>query len=140
VALAVSDLDDAIVHLHDIWGLDVAHRETVDDQAVEEALLPLGESAIQLIAPLGTDSSVARFIERRGEGLHHVAYEVEDLAAALDRLKDKGVPLIDQRPRRGGGGHLVAFVHPSGNHGLLVELVQRIDARSDPSNGGAPSG
>jgi methylmalonyl-CoA/ethylmalonyl-CoA epimerase len=124
VAVAVSNLDEAIEHYSSVWGLRISHRERVDDQQIEEAMLPLGESHLQLLAATAPDSSVGRFIERRGEGLHHIAYEVDDLEAALAELKSKGVELIDEAPRPGGRGHLVAFVHPGGNHGLLVELIQ----------------
>ncbi len=128
VALAVADLDAAVEHYENVWGLQVAHRERVEDQGVEEAMLPLGESYLQLLGPTGADTTVAKFVARRGEGLHHIAYVVDDLAGALAELKAKGVPLIDEAPRRGGRGHMVAFVHPKGNHGLLVELIQRPDA------------
>ncbi|MDQ3963421.1 MAG: methylmalonyl-CoA epimerase [Actinomycetota bacterium] len=124
IALAVSDLDAAIAHYSDVWGLEVSHRERVEDQGVEEALLPLGESFLQLLGPTGPDTTVGKFIARKGEGLHHIAYEVDDLEAALAELKAKRVRLIDKVPRRGGRGHMVAFVHPGGNHGLLVELIQ----------------
>lgn len=124
VALAVSDLDAALAHYEKVWGLRVEHRERVEDQGVEEAMLALGETYLQLLAPTGPDSTVAKFIERRGEGLHHIAYEVEDLEGALDAMRADGIPLIDERPRRGGRDHRVAFVHPKGNHGLLVELIQ----------------
>jgi methylmalonyl-CoA/ethylmalonyl-CoA epimerase len=124
VALAVGDLDAAIAHYKDVWGLDVEHRERVEDQGVEEAMLPLGESYLQLLGATSPDTTVGKFLERRGEGLHHIAYEVEDLEATLADLKAKGVALIDEAPRRGGRGHLVAFVHPKSNHGLLVELIQ----------------
>lgn len=124
IALAVSDLDDAIRHYKDVWGLEVTHRERVEDQGVEEAMLPLGDSFLQLLAPTSPDSTVARFIERNGEGLHHIAYEVDDLAGELIELKAKGATLIDEQPRKGGRGHMVAFVHPKGNRGLLVELIQ----------------
>jgi len=125
VALAVSDMDAALAFYRDVWGLEVRHRERVESDGIEEAMLPLGDSFLQLIAPTSDESTVARFIERRGEGLHHIAYEVDDVAACLDRLKAAGATLIDERPRRGGGGHMVAFVHPTGNRGVLVELVQR---------------
>jgi methylmalonyl-CoA/ethylmalonyl-CoA epimerase len=128
VALAVNDLDAAIAHYRDVWGLEVEHRETVADQGVEEALLPLGESYLQLLGATAPETTVGRFLAKRGEGLHHIAYEVNDLEAALAELKEKGVRLIDETPRRGGRGHMVAFVHPSANHGLLVELIQRSDA------------
>jgi methylmalonyl-CoA/ethylmalonyl-CoA epimerase len=124
VALAVADLDAAIAHYRDVWGLEVTHRERVEDQGVEEAMLPLGESFLQLLAPTSPDSTVARFLERSGEGLHHIAYEVDDLERELADLKSNGVALIDEKPRRGGRGHMVAFVHPKSNHGLLVELIQ----------------
>jgi methylmalonyl-CoA/ethylmalonyl-CoA epimerase len=128
VALAVENLDAAIAHYRDVWGLEVSHRELVADQGVEEAMLPLGDSFLQLLGPTGPDTTVGKFIDRRGEGLHHIAYEVDDLVATLASLKDSGVPLIDEAPRRGGRGHMVAFVHPKGNHGLLVELIQKPSA------------
>ena len=124
IALAVEDLDAAVAHYRDVWGLEVSHRERVEDQGVEEAMLPIGESFIQLLGPTGPDTTVGRFVAKRGEGLHHIAYEVPDLEGALAELKERGVRLIDETPRRGGRGHMVAFVHPRGNHGLLVELIQ----------------
>ena len=125
VGLAVADLEAAIAHYKDVWDLDVSHREVVPDQGVEEVMLPLGDSHLQLLGATGPDTIVARFIRRRGEGLHHLAYEVDDLVATLAILRERGVTLIDDSPRAGGRGHLVAFVHPKGNHGLLVELIQR---------------
>jgi methylmalonyl-CoA/ethylmalonyl-CoA epimerase len=124
IALAVSDLEAAVQHYAEVWGVGVEHRERVEDQGVEEAMLPVGDTYLQLLGATGPDSTVAKFIDRRGEGLHHIAYEVDDLEAALAELKAKGVPLIDEKPRLGGRGHMVAFVHPKGNHGLLVELIQ----------------
>ena len=127
VAVAVADLDAAVAHYRDAWGLEVEHRERVEDQGVEEAMVPLGDSYIQLLGATGPDTTVGRFLSRQGEGLHHIAYEVDDLAAMLGELKAKGVPLIDESPRRGGRGHMVAFVHPKANNGLLVELIQKPD-------------
>ncbi|MEA2477006.1 MAG: methylmalonyl-CoA/ethylmalonyl-CoA epimerase [Actinomycetota bacterium] len=124
IALAVGDLDAALAHYRDIWGIEASHRERVEDQGVEEAMLLVGDTYLQLLGATGPDTTVAKFIERRGEGLHHIAYEVDDLESTLQELKDRGVPLIDEHPRRGGRGHMVAFVHPKGNHGLLVELIQ----------------
>ena len=124
IALAVEDLETAISHYKDVWGIDVEHRERVEDQGVEEAMLPLGESYLQLLAPTGPDTTVGKFLASKGEGLHHIAYEVDDLEGALAELKAKGVRLIDEVPRKGGRGHMVAFVHPKSNHGLLVELIQ----------------
>ena len=125
VAIAVADLEGAIAHYRDVWGLEVSHRERVEDQGVEEAMLPLGDSYLQLLGATGPNTTVGKFLERRGQGLHHIAYEVDDLEATLAELKGKGVALIDERPRLGGRGHMVAFVHPKSNHGLLVELIQR---------------
>lgn len=125
IALAVSDLDEAIEHYRDVWGLEVSHRERVEDQGIEEAMLPLGDASLQLLGATGPDTTVGRFLDKRGEGLHHIAYEVDDLEATLADLERKGVALIDHEPRRGGRGHMVAFVHPSANHGVLVELIQR---------------
>jgi methylmalonyl-CoA/ethylmalonyl-CoA epimerase len=127
IALAVADLEAAVAHYADVWGLTVDHRERVEDQGVEEAMIPVGDTYIQLLAPTGPDTTVGRFVERNGEGLHHIAYEVADLEATLADLKAKGVRLIDEEPRLGGRGHMVAFVHPKGNHGLLVELIQSPD-------------
>ncbi|MEA2499796.1 MAG: methylmalonyl-CoA/ethylmalonyl-CoA epimerase [Actinomycetota bacterium] len=124
VALAVADLEAAVAHYRDVWGIEVEHRERVEDQGVEEAMLPLGDSYLQLLGATGPDTTVGKFIEKKGEGLHHIAYEVPDLEAALAELKEKGVRLIDEKPRVGGRGHMVAFVHPKSNHGLLVELIQ----------------
>ncbi len=124
VALAVFDLDAAISHYRHAWGLEVTHRERVEDQGVEEAMLPLGPSHLQLLSATGADTAVGRFLAQRGEGLHHIAYEVADLETVLAELKAKGVRLIDEKPRPAGRGQRAAFVHPEGNHGLLVELVE----------------
>jgi methylmalonyl-CoA/ethylmalonyl-CoA epimerase len=131
VALAVADIDAAIAHYKAVWGLDVAHRERVEDQGVEEAMLPLGESYLQLLGATAPDTTVGKFLATRGEGLHHIAYEVDDLEGALRQLKNQGVALIDETPRRGGRGHMVAFVHPKSNHGLLVELIQAPGTHTD---------
>lgn len=125
VAIAVADLEAAVAHYAEVWDLPVEHRERVEDQGVEEAMLPLGDAYLQLLGATGPETTVGKFLAKRGEGLHHIAYEVDDLEATLADLKGKGVPLIDDAPRRGGRGHMVAFVHPKGNHGLLVELIQR---------------
>ncbi|TMK53778.1 MAG: methylmalonyl-CoA epimerase [Actinobacteria bacterium] len=124
VALAVSDLDASIEHYQRVWGLTVAHREVVAEQGVEEAMFRLGDTYLQLVAPLSPDTPVGRFIERRGEGLHHIAYEVEGIEAALASAREHELVLIDQEPRRGSRNTRVAFVHPRTNHGVLVELVE----------------
>ena len=127
IAVAVADLEAAISLYRDVWGLEVEHRERVEDQGVEEAMVKIGESYIQLLGATGPDTTVGKFLAKRGEGLHHIAYEVDDLEATLAELKEQGVPLIDESPRKGGRGHMVAFVHPKGNRGLLVELIQKPD-------------
>ncbi len=124
VAIAVSDLEAAVEHYESVWGLTVEHRETVSDQGVEEVMFSVGESYLQLLGATAPDTTVGKFLAKRGPGLHHIAYEVPDLEGALAELKGKGVALIDEAPRVGGRGHMVAFVHPKGNHGLLVELIQ----------------
>jgi methylmalonyl-CoA epimerase len=124
VAIAVHDLDAAVAHYHTTFGVDVAHRERVESDGVEEALIKVGTSYIQLVCPTRPDSPVARFLERHGEGLHHVGYRVADCAAALQRVKDNGGTVIDDVPRPGSRGTTVAFVHPKGGFGTLIELVQ----------------
>ena len=124
VAVAVEDLDAALTDLTTVWDLELKYRERVEDQGVEEAMLGLGDSSLQLLGATSPDGTVARFLAARGEGLHHVAFRVDDLPATLASLAAKGVELIDRSPRRGGGGQDVAFVHPKSNHGVLVELVQ----------------
>ncbi len=128
VAIAVSDLDAALDDHKRQYGVEPISREVVEEQGVDEAMLPIGGSHVQLIAPLDADSPVGRFLAKRGEGLHHVAYAVADIDAALAHLAEAGVDLIDSVPRRGGGGARIAFVHPRAFAGTLVELVERPDA------------
>jgi methylmalonyl-CoA/ethylmalonyl-CoA epimerase len=124
VAIAVRDLDAAVDYYHHTFGAEVAHRERVESDGVEEALIAVAESYIQLVSPTRPDSPVAAFLERRGEGLHHVGYRVKDCAAALRAVRDAGGRLIDEAPRPGSRGTTVAFVHPKGAFGTLIELVQ----------------
>lgn len=124
LGLVVRDLEAAVERWHDLLGLNIEHREVVADQGVEVAKFPVGESAVELISPVTEGTGVAKFLEKRGEGIHHVCFVVADLEAALDQLARAGVRLIDEKPRRGAGGDLVAFVHPSATNGLLVELKQ----------------
>jgi methylmalonyl-CoA/ethylmalonyl-CoA epimerase len=124
VAIAVSDLEAAIAYYRDTFGTEVAHREVVDSDGVEEALLRVADSYIQLLTPTRDDSPVARYLRNRGEGLHHVGYRVDDCAAALDAVKAHGGRVIDEVPRPGSRGTTVAFVHPKGAFGTLIELVQ----------------
>jgi methylmalonyl-CoA/ethylmalonyl-CoA epimerase len=124
VAIAVRDLEAAIAYYGTTFGATVEHREIVESDGVEEALLKVAESYIQLLRPTRADSPVARFIESRGEGLHHVGYRVADCAAALDAVKAAGGRVIDEAPRPGSRGTTVAFVHPKGAFGTLIELVE----------------
>lgn len=124
VGVAVHDLDASVEHYRRALGVEPTHRERVEDQGVEEVLFAIGASFIQLLGALGPDTPVGTFLAKRGPGVHHVAYRVDDVAAALTRLRDEGVRLIDEAPRRGSRDTLIAFVHPEGMDGVLVELVQ----------------
>jgi methylmalonyl-CoA/ethylmalonyl-CoA epimerase len=124
VGIAVRDLEAAIAFYQSAFGVKLAHRETVEEQGVEEAMFRVGESWIQLLRPLGPDTPVGKYIEKRGEGIHHIGYGVSDLVAVLEHLKAEGMQLIDAEPRRGSRGSMVAFVHPKSVGGVLVELVQ----------------
>jgi len=123
VGVAVENLDDAVQTYVRLFGGRLEHRERVEDQGVEAASLRLGESRLELLAALGEDTPVGRFLAKRGPGMHHVAYEVDDVSAALVELARSGVELIDARPRRGMFGLQVAFVHPESVHGVLSEVV-----------------
>jgi methylmalonyl-CoA/ethylmalonyl-CoA epimerase len=124
VAIAVHDLGSAIDWYREAFGALVEHREVVDSDGVEEALLRVAESYVQLLTPTRDDSPVAKFLDKRGEGLHHVAYRVDDCAAAVQAVVDAGGRMIDERPRPGSRGTTVAFVHPKDAFGTLIELVQ----------------
>ena len=124
VGIAVADLDAAIALHQETYGMAVAHRETVAAQGVEAVLLDVGENHVELLRPLADDTPVGRFLAKQGPGLHHVAYQVADIEAALDRLRARGVRLIDETPRTGIRGSRVAFLHPEASGGVLTELVQ----------------
>ena len=124
VAIAVNDLGAAIDYYRETFGATVEHREVVDSDGVEEALLAVAESYIQLLTPTRDDSPVAKYLEKKGEGLHHIGYRVADCGAALQAVKDQGGRVIDEAPRPGSRGTTVAFVHPKTAFGTLIELVQ----------------
>ncbi len=124
VGIAVHDLEAALDGYRTRYGIEPLHRQVVEEQGVEEAMLPVGGSFIQLLEPLGPDTPVGRFLATRGEGLHHVAYAVVDIEAALAHLASQGARLIDAEPRVGGGGARIAFVHPRDLTGTLIELVE----------------
>lgn len=128
VAIAVKDLDQVMAFYKEAFGLVPDEQEEVKDQQVKAAIYGHGLGRIELICPTVSDSSVAKFLEKRGEGLHHICIEVEDIDAALAKLKAQGAQLIDQVPRIGAGGARIAFVHPKGAHGVLTELRQGLKA------------
>jgi methylmalonyl-CoA epimerase len=124
LGIAVSSIEEALSFYRDALGLEVVERETIDDQGVTIVMLQVGESRVELLEATGPDTPVGKFLARRGPGLHHICYRVPHIRAALDRLRASGARLIDEQPRPGAGGHLVAFVHPSAAGGVLVELVE----------------
>ena len=124
VAIAVRDLDEALAWYVRVFGATLAHRERIESDGVEEALIKVGTSYIQLLSPFRDDSPVARYLAQRGEGLHHVGYRVADCAQALAAVKSAGARVIDDAPRPGSRGTTVAFVHPKGALGTLIELVE----------------
>lgn len=127
VAIAVESLDRAIEGYRSRYRVEPIYRERVDAQGVEEAMIPVGGSFVQLLEPLGPETPVGRFLSKRGEGLHHVAYAVSSIESALEHLKEEGARLIDETPRSGGRGARIAFVHPGDLAGTLVELVELTD-------------
>jgi methylmalonyl-CoA/ethylmalonyl-CoA epimerase len=124
VGIAVHDLDAAVTYYTRTYGATVAHRERIERDGVEEALIAVSDSFVQLLSPTRPDSPVARFLERHGEGIHHVGYRVDDCAEAVAAVRAAGGTLIDEEPRPGSRGTTVAFVHPKGAFGTLVELVE----------------
>jgi methylmalonyl-CoA/ethylmalonyl-CoA epimerase len=124
IGVAVEDIDAALALYRDALGMPLVHRETVSEQGVDAALLDVGESHVELLQPLGPDTPVGKYLDRKGPGLHHVAYRVDDVDAALRTLADAGLRLIDEQPRTGIRGSRVAFVHPGSTGGVLTEIVQ----------------
>jgi len=124
LGIATNNIEDALNFWGVALGLENVHTEIVEDQKVRVAMLPLGESRIELLEPTSEDSPISKFLAKRGGGIHHIAVEVDDIEASLSKLKGQGVRLIDESPRTGAEGCLVAFVHPSSASGVLLELVQ----------------
>jgi methylmalonyl-CoA/ethylmalonyl-CoA epimerase len=124
IAVVVENLDAALGVYQDALGLAVSKVETLPEQDVKMAFLPSGDSEIELLEPIHADSGIGRYLAKRGEGLHHICLEVDDIQATLAELKARGAQLIDETPKRGAYG-LIAFIHPKGAHGVLVELLQR---------------
>ncbi|MGA8722658.1 MAG: methylmalonyl-CoA epimerase, partial [Solirubrobacteraceae bacterium] len=124
VGVAVESIDAALAIYRDALGMPLVHRETVEDQGVEAALLDVGDSHVELLQPLGPDTAVGKFLAKRGPGLHHVAYRVGSVEDTLEALQAAGVRLIDEHPRTGIRGSQVAFLHPASTGGVLTEIVQ----------------
>lgn len=124
IAVVVPELDSALPFWRDALGLPLAGTESVPEEGVDTAFLPVGSSSIELLQPITADSGVARYLEKRGPGIHHICLEVDDIAATMQHLRDLDIPLINDAPQVGHGGRLYAFVHPKGTGGVLVELYQ----------------
>jgi methylmalonyl-CoA/ethylmalonyl-CoA epimerase len=124
IGVAVTDLEAAIALHAETYGMPLVHRETVEAQGVEAVLLDVGDGHVELLRPLSGDTPVGRFLARRGPGLHHVAYGVDDVESTLAQLRERGVRLIDEAPRAGIRGSRVAFLHPAASGGVLTEIVQ----------------
>ena len=124
LGIATKSIGEALAFWADALGLENVHTETVEDQKVRVAMLPIGESRVELLEPISDDSPISKFLDKRGPGIHHIAVEVDDIETSLKQLKNKGMRLIDETPRVGAEGCLVAFVHPAASGGVLLELVQ----------------
>ncbi len=127
LGLAVNSIDEGKNFWTDVLGLELTGTETVEAQKVTTAFLPVGESEVELLESTAPDGPVAKFIEKRGQGFQHVAFRVENIEEALAELKEKGIQLIDEKPRKGAGGAMIAFLHPKATNGILVELCERSD-------------
>jgi methylmalonyl-CoA epimerase len=125
LAIAVKSIEEAAQRFGGLLGLERGERYDVPEMKVSALFLPVGESNIELLEPTSEDSAVGKFLARRGEGIHHICFEVDDIEASLEKLRKEGARLIDEKPRPGAGGHLVAFVHPKSTHGTLIELKQK---------------
>ena len=124
IGIATNGIDDAARFYLELLGLQIEHVEEVPSQKVRVAMLPLGESRVELLEPTSDDSPISKFLAKRGPGIHHIAVQVQDIRASMAELKEKGARLIDEQPRTGAGGCLVAFIHPSSTGGVLLELVE----------------
>ncbi len=125
LGIATNGIDEALKFWQDALGLENVHTETVEDQKVRVAMLPIGDTKIELLEATSEDSPIAKFLEKRGGGIHHIAVEVENIEESLMKLKKEGTRLIDEKPRVGAEGCLIAFVHPSSSNGVLLELIQK---------------
>ena len=127
LGIAVNSIEEAKRLFHDILGLTFEGTETVQEQKVTTAFFPVGDSEVELLESTAPDGPIAKYLEKRGEGIQHIAFRVDNLEEALTELKDKGIRLIDEKPRQGAGGAKIAFLHPKSTHGVLIELSERED-------------
>jgi len=127
LGIAVNSIEEAKKLFHDILGLEFEGTETVQEQKVTTAFFPVGDSEVELLESTAPDGPIAKYLEKRGEGIQHIAFRVDNLEEALAELKDKGIRLIDEKPRQGAGGAKIAFLHPKSTHGVLIELSERED-------------
>lgn len=127
IGIATNAIDGSVDFWREALGLEAGEIEEVSQQKVRVCMLPVGESQVELLEATSTDSPISKFLEKRGQGIHHIAFRVDDIRGTLAEMKRKGTRLIDEEPRRGAGGCLVAFIHPSSTGGVLLELVQRPD-------------
>lgn len=126
IGIAVKNLEDALLVFRDTLGMTCSNIEEVEEQKVKVACLPVGESVIELLESTSPEGNIAKYIDKRGEGIHHIAFEVDNLEATMEGLKKKGVQLIDQEPRIGAGGTKIAFLHPKSTSGVLIELCEHV--------------
>ena len=125
IGIAVKDLDEALKFYEEVLGIKCVNTEVVEEQKVKVAFLPIGDTEVELLESTEEDGPIAKFIEKRGEGIQHIAYRVEDIEKAIEELKEKGIRMIDEKPRYGAGGAKIAFLHPKSTYGVLIELCER---------------
>lgn len=125
IGIAVKDLEETLKFYTDILGLEAGGTEVVEEQKVKVAFLPIGDTEVELLESTSEDGPIARYIEKNGEGVQHIAFKVDDIEAAIAYMQEKGMRMIDEQPRYGAGGAKIAFVHPKSSHRVLVELTQR---------------
>lgn len=125
IGIAVSNLDDALEFYEKVLGMSLQGIEIVEEQKVKVAFLPIGDTEIELLESTDKEGPIAKFIAKKGEGIQHIAYRVDDIEEALEEMRQKGIRLIDEKPRYGAGGAKIAFLHPKSTHGILIELCQR---------------
>ena len=125
IGIAVSNLEESVKFYEDVLGLKLHGTEVVEEQKVKVAFLPIGDTEVELLEATSPDSPIAKFIETKGQGVQHIAYRVDDIEAALEEMKAKGIRLIDEKPRYGAGGARIAFLHPKSTNGVLIELCER---------------